>query len=99
MPRADPFSCIGLLRLTPGQSRSTINALMPRWRASGSVLAKMTKKPATGALVIQVFVPLRRYVVALLDGRRKNARHVRTGGRLGQTVSPEFTAPESSRGR
>ena len=50
-----------LAQVTPGQSRSTMNALMPRCLASGSVLAKIMKKLETGALVIQVLVPLRMY--------------------------------------
>jgi hypothetical protein len=42
-----------------------MNALMPRCLASGSVLAKMMKKLETGALVIQVLVPLRIYASPL----------------------------------
>src|SRR5207253_8620608 len=43
----------------PGFPRSTMNALIPRFAFAGSVIAWITKVPATGAFVQKVFVPFK----------------------------------------
>ena len=44
---------------SPGFPRSTMNALIPRFAFAGSVIAWITKVPATGAFVQKVFVPFK----------------------------------------
>jgi hypothetical protein len=47
--------------VSPGVSRSTTNALIPRWPRSGSVLANTTYRSETPAFVIHDFVPRSTY--------------------------------------
>ncbi len=49
------FSCLPTLK--PLKSFSTMKALMPLWRSSGLVYAKMTNVSAAWPLVIHAFVP------------------------------------------
>src|SRR6267378_4663995 len=58
LPRTPSLSSIFPIE-RPGFPRSTMNALMPRFPAPGSVIAWMTNVPATGAFVQNVFVPSR----------------------------------------
>ena len=44
----------------PGASRGTTKAVIPRWPAEGSALAKTTKTPASAEFEIHIFSPFRR---------------------------------------
>ena len=44
----------------PAAPRGTTNAVMPRWPADGSALAKTTKTPASAEFEIHIFSPFRR---------------------------------------
>ena len=56
-----PSLCSASPTENPGVSFSTMNALIPRVPRSGSVLAKTMYTSANGALVMNIFDPLRVY--------------------------------------
>ena len=82
MPSLFSVSCVD----TPFQPRSTMNALIPLWPASGSVFATTSWWSATDAYEIQFFWPLRTYVS---PSRRACVRMAATSEPAPGSVSPK----------
>jgi hypothetical protein len=77
--------------VTPGHSRSTMNAEMPLCFAPGSVFANTSWWSATVAYEIQFFWPLRHVDVALEPRGRAHRGDVRPRLRLGQPKHASFS--------
>ena len=87
-----PSLCSVSRVVTPGQSRSTMNAEMPLCFAAGSVFAKTSAWSATHAYEIQFFCAVEDVGVALTPRGRPHRGHVGAGGGLGQPEAGELLA-------
>ena len=79
--------------LSPFSSlRSTMNNVMPSWRASGSVLATSRMKSARAPFVMKIFDPLITYSSPSRTRRRPDAGDVGAGPRLGDAEAGDLLA-------
>ena len=95
-----PFACSIGDTSTPGERRSTMNAVRPRWRSSGvPVRASTRHHVAYRAQLVQILRPSMTKPSPSRRARGAQAGQVGAGVGLGEALGPELAAGEERRQR